>query len=143
MFDFVRLPCLVEGAGQGRVYRGTLCSVPGYAHRHKSSCLVDVSTSIFSQIFQLDTQTQWKEMASLSPYVDVHGDGTLAPLGLSLGHSSALFLVVGAILLGLFFVLEGGKTRPNAAVSLIVAALSSLALGFGFVFTFMWAGIFM
>lgn len=79
---------------------------------------------------------------SLNPPVDVHGDGILVPLGLSLGHSSALLLLIGSFLLGLFFVVEGNKQRPNAVISLLIAAASSIALGFGFVFTFMWAGIF-
>lgn len=81
-------------------------------------------------------------MASLIPPVDVSGDGKLAALNLPLGYASALSLSLGLIFVGLFFVVENSKNRPNIIISIILAIISSLLLGFGFVFTFMWAVIF-
>lgn len=81
-------------------------------------------------------------MATFKPPVDVTGDGYLTAVPVSLGHASFLLLLIGFILLGLFFVVEGSKNKGSPLLSLIIAAASSLAIGFGFVITFMWAGIF-
>lgn len=81
-------------------------------------------------------------MASFQPPVDVRGDGYLSTVPVSLGRAAFALNVFGFILLGLFFVLEGSKRKPSPIVSLLIAIASSLAIGFGFVITFMWAGIF-
>lgn len=75
--------------------------------------------------------------------VDVRGSGTLVPLGnMPLGSASALLLLMGSALGGLFFVQEASKVRGPALLSVLLAILTSLSLGFGFVVTLMWAGIF-
>lgn len=82
-------------------------------------------------------------MATFKPPVDVTGDGYLiSPLKISLGNAGFLLLLIGIFLLGLFFVLEGSKSKPSPVISLPIAATSALSLGFGLVVTFMWAGIF-
>jgi hypothetical protein len=92
-----------------------------------------------------DTKFTLKDnrMASFNAPVDVTGDGYLVtPIKISLGNASFLLLCIGIILLGLFFVLEGSKSKPSPLISLPIAATSALSLGFGLVVTFMWAGIF-
>jgi hypothetical protein len=83
------------------------------------------------------------DIMSFQTPVDVSSIGTLVPLNnMSLGNASFLLLFLAFFLGGLFFVQEGSKVRGPVVVSVILAALSSLSVGFGLVVTLMWAGIF-